>query len=80
MEAILQFMILTFVACAGTGIIFIRNSLDQTIASGFYGGLLVLFFVIFQAPDDALSEVVINAGFITAVILLTYARIRRERK
>jgi uncharacterized MnhB-related membrane protein len=79
MELLLQFLILLFICAAGTGVVLTRSPLPQTIAAGFYGGLLILFFVIFQAPDVALSEAVINAGFTTAIVLLVWTRILKDK-
>ena len=73
-----QATILILVGVAGTGVVLTRNPAAQAIAISFYGLLLALMFFVFQAPDVALSQVVVGAVALPLMILLTLAKIRRQ--
>ena len=47
--------------------------------SGVYGLLLVLLFVILQAPDVALSMLVVSTVAYPLIVLIAISRTRRER-
>jgi uncharacterized MnhB-related membrane protein len=74
---VLQITILVFVAIAGLGMVLTRNPAQQAIAISFYGILLALMFFIYQAPDVALSQIVIGAVALPLMVLLALAKIRR---
>ena len=50
----------------------------QIVALSFYGLLLALAFMIFQAPDVALSQVVIGAVALPLMLLLALSKIRKD--
>jgi uncharacterized MnhB-related membrane protein len=77
---LLQATILIFVAIAGTGVILTRNPVHQSITVSFYGLLLGVMFFIFQAPDVALSQIVVGAVALPLMILLALAKVRRKAK
>ncbi len=78
--ALLQALILLFVAVAGTGVVLTRDPVRQAIAVSFYGILLALMFLLFQAPDVALSQIVVGAVALPLMMLLALARVRRNEK
>ena len=47
--------------------------------SGLYGLLLTLLFVTLQAPDVALSMLVVSAIAYPLIVLIAISRTRRER-
>lgn len=55
---VLQAVIMLLVALGGASVTLTRDPLRQVIVSGFYGLTLVVLFLVFQAPDVALSAVV----------------------
>jgi uncharacterized MnhB-related membrane protein len=58
-----------------------RDPLRQVIVSGFYGLTLVVLFLVFQAPDVALSAVVVGSIGLPLMVLLALAKVRsRERR
>jgi len=57
-----------------------RNPTEQVIAFGFYGLLLSVFFLFFQAPDVALSQLAVGAVALPLMIVLTLARVRRDQE
>src|SRR5512142_989515 len=77
---VMQTAILVFVLVAGTAVVFTRNPSSQTIGISFYGILLALMFFIYQAPDVALSQLVIGAVALPLMILLALAKVRSEQR
>lgn len=77
-DAILQNGILLLVAIAGGGIVFTRDTVSQPIVVSFYGLLLGVMFFVFQAPDVALSQIVVGAVALPLMILLALARVRKQ--
>ncbi len=75
---VIQITILVMVALAGAAVVLTRDPASQAIGLSFYGILLALMFFIFQAPDVALSQIVIGAVALPLMILLTLAKIRRQ--
>lgn len=77
-EHILQTAILLFVAAAGTGVVLTRTPASQAIMVSFYGLLLGILFFVFQAPDVALSQIVVGALALPLMILLALARVKKQ--
>jgi uncharacterized MnhB-related membrane protein len=75
---VLQATILIMVAIAATAVVFTRKPLSQIIGLTFYGFILALMFFIFQAPDVALSQIVVGAVVIPLMVLLTLAKMRHK--
>ncbi len=74
----LQVIALVLVALGGAGVVLTRDPLYQAIVVSFYGILLALLFFLFQAPDVALSQIVVGALALPLMILLALAKIRRR--
>ena len=74
--AVLQITILLMVAITATAVVFTRDPTCQTIGLSFFGLLLALMFFIFQAPDVALSQIVVGAVALPLMFLLTLAKVR----
>jgi energy-converting hydrogenase B subunit D len=72
----LQVVILLLVAAGGASVVATRDPLRQAIMASFFGILLAILFFVLQAPDVALSEVVIGAVALPLMILLSLAKIR----
>jgi uncharacterized MnhB-related membrane protein len=77
-EHMLQNGILVFVAVAATAVVLTRDPASQAIVVSFYGLLLGMMFLIFQAPDVALSQIVVGAIALPLMILLALARVRKQ--
>lgn len=80
MDQALQIFILLFVAGAGTAVVLTREPLAQAVVVSFYGLLLAIMFFIFQAPDVALSQVVVGAVALPLMILLALARVKKHAR
>lgn len=76
----LQFTILSFVAVTATAVVLTREPAKQAIGISFYGLIMALMFFIFQAPDVALSQIVIGAVALPLMILLALTKIRRHEE
>jgi uncharacterized MnhB-related membrane protein len=73
-------VVLFAVAIGGTAVVFAREPLRQAMVVGVYGFILALLFLVFQAPDVALSEIVICTVAIPIMILLALAKIREHEE
>jgi len=76
----LQAAALLAVAVAGTAVVLTRDPTRQVIVTGFFGLLLAVLFFVVQAPDVALSQIVVGAIAIPALALLTLARLRTRAR
>lgn len=77
--SILHICVLVLVAMSATAIVFTREPINQVIGVSFFGLILVLMFLILQAPDVALSQLVVGAVALPLMFLLTLAKLRRGR-
>jgi energy-converting hydrogenase B subunit D len=69
------------VAAGGTAVVATRDPTRQVIVIGFFGLLLSILFFVFQAPDVALSQIVVGGVALPVMVLLTLAKLRaRARK
>ena len=73
---VLQATILVLVAAGGTAVVATRDPLRQAMVASFFGILLAILFFVLQAPDVALSEIVVGAVALPLMILLSLAKIR----
>ena len=74
MSTALFVTVLTAVGMLGVCVVLIRDPLRQTVVNGFFGLALVLFFVVLQAPDVAISELVVSTVAYPLVLLATIYR------
>ena len=74
----LQIAALIVVAVAGTAVVFTPEVLRQAIMLGIYGLTLTVLFFVFQAPDVALSEIVVSGIGLPLIVLAALRKIREE--
>ncbi len=72
----LQVVVLVLVAATGLGVVLHRDPLRQVIVNGLYGLVLVVLFMVFQAPDVALSMLAVGSIAYPLVVLIAIARVR----
>lgn len=72
----LQVVIIVLCGAAALAVVLQRDPLRQTIVNGLYALLLTVLFVVFQAPDVALSMVVVGSIAYPLVVLVAIARVR----
>jgi uncharacterized MnhB-related membrane protein len=74
----LQAAILGLVALGATAVALCRNPLRQIVLSGVYGLLLVILFLVLQAPDVALSMLVVTTVAYPLIVLAAITRTRED--
>ena len=67
---------LILIGTAGTLVVVIQDPLRQALTVSLFGILLGILFFAVQAPDVALSEVVVGAVALPLMILLALAKVR----
>lgn len=76
----LQAIALLFVALGALCVVLARDVVRQALVFALYGFALVVLFLVFQAPDVALSALVVSAVAYPLVIVGALARIAAHRK
>jgi energy-converting hydrogenase B subunit D len=74
--AALQAIVLVSAAVLATAVVLTRNTLRQIVVNGVYGLGLVIVFVVLQAPDVALSMLVVSTIAYPLIVLAAIARTR----
>ncbi len=75
-----QIAALTAVTLGGTAVVLTREPARQALVASVYGLALAVLFLAFQAPDVALSQVVVGAVALPAMIMYALRKIiRREQ-
>lgn len=69
----LQAALIALVAAGALAIVLTRSAVRLALMSSLYGLVLVVFFLVLQAPDVALSELVVGAVGFPLVILVASA-------
>jgi len=77
---VLQIAALAAVAIAGGAVVLARDPLRQTLVLSVYGMALVMLFFVFQAPDVALSEIVVSTVGLPVMILLALRKVREHER
>jgi energy-converting hydrogenase B subunit D len=77
---VLQVAALALVAVGGSGVVLATDPLRQTIVLGIFGLALAVLFFVFQAPDVALSEIVVSTVGLPVMILLALRKIRAQER
>jgi len=75
---LLRTLLLLGVAATGAGTVATREPVAQAVAVSFHGLLLALLFLCYQAPDVALSQIVVGAVALPLMILLAIAKVRKD--
>ena len=74
----LQVVSVLLVALAGTAVVLTRDPRRLVLVNGVLGLALTLLFVVFQAPDVALSMLVVGAVAYPLILLVAISVIRAE--
>jgi energy-converting hydrogenase B subunit D len=75
-----QFASLVLVGIGGTAVALTRDPLRQTLVLSIYGIALTVLFFSFQAPDVALSEIVVGAVGMPLIILAALRKISEQSR
>lgn len=79
-ETILQLASLLALTIVAPVVVLNRDPRKQVIALTFFGLLFGLTFLAYQAPDVALAQLAVGAVALPVLVLLTLARMRRQRE
>ncbi len=71
-------LVLTLVGLVGLLVVLTRDPVRQTLLASLLSLLLALLFFAVQAPDVALSELVIGSAAVPLMVLLAIAKIREQ--
>jgi len=76
----LQLVAIALVGLGGLAVVAARDPLRQALVFGLFGLALGVLFVIFQAPDVALSELVASSVAFPFILVAVLAKLRgRDR-
>jgi len=75
---VLQIAALAAVAIGGGAVVLATDPLRQVLVLGIYGLSLTMVFFVFQAPDVALSEVVVSTVGLPVMILMALRKVRQQ--
>jgi len=74
-----EVVVMVLVAILGLFVVLTKNPLPQVVVCSLFGTSLAVLFLILQAPDVGLSNIVVGLAY-PVMVLLTLAKIReRER-
>lgn len=74
--SLLQMTLYALVAFTGVGVVATRDPRRQLYVYGVFGVLLALLFFAIKAPDVAYSQLVVGAGLVPLMLLVTLAKTR----
>ena len=77
---VLQIVALAAVALGGGAVVAAKDPLRQALVLSIYGLALTMLFFVFQAPDVALSEIVVSTVGLPVMILLALRKIREHER
>ncbi|TMK71966.1 MAG: DUF4040 domain-containing protein [Actinobacteria bacterium] len=72
----LQVVAIVLVGLGGLAVVAARDPLRQALVLGVYGLTLVILFVVLQAPDVALSELVVSTVAFPFILFTALAKMR----
>lgn len=82
-----RILLLLLIAVSALAVVLTRAVTSQVLALSFYGLLIAVMFLVFQAPDVALSQITIGAVALPLMVMLAEAKMkhrgarrRKERK
>jgi len=80
MMGALHVLLLLLLAASGMQVVRTREPLAQAISVSFYGLVMAVLFFVYQAPDVALSQIVVGAVALPLLILLALSKVKRREQ
>jgi uncharacterized MnhB-related membrane protein len=77
---LVQALAIVLAGAGGAMVALTRNPLRQTMLTGVYGLVLVVLFLAYQAPDVALSALVVGSVALPLMALLALAKVSGGRR
>lgn len=78
MTEIILILLLLFTILTAIFAVFTDNLINSIISLSLFSGALVVVFLLLQAPDVALAEVVIASGITTGFFVITIDKVREN--
>jgi uncharacterized MnhB-related membrane protein len=75
-----QTAVFALVALGAPAVVLTRDPLRMIVVNGLYGLVLMLLFVVYGAPDVALSMLVVSTVAYPVVVLVAIARVRDKER
>jgi energy-converting hydrogenase B subunit D len=75
----LEIVVMVLVAGLSLGVVLTRDPLPQLVVFALFGTCLSVLFVLVQAPDVALSNIVVGLAY-PVLVLLTLSKIRQRER
>ncbi|HET9078004.1 MAG TPA: DUF4040 domain-containing protein [Acidimicrobiales bacterium] len=76
----LEIVAFSAVMVLGVLVVLCREPVRQSLVNGIFGMALVVLFMVLQAPDVALSEIVVSTVAFPLILLATIARTRDRQR
>jgi uncharacterized MnhB-related membrane protein len=70
---------LAWVAASGTAVVLTRDPVRQAFTAGFFGLALAFLYLSLQSGDVALSQIVVGAIAVPLILLLSLAKVGKNR-
>lgn len=80
LDHLLQVVLFVLSGLGATLIVLMRRPARQVVLLSMYGLLLAVLFLTLQAPDVTLSELTVGAVVLPLLLLLSLAKMRRQRE
>lgn len=80
MNEVFQAIAMVSMGIVGTAVVLARDPLRQVLVLGIYGMTMVVTFFALQAPDVALSAIVITTVGLPPMVLLALRKLREYRR
>jgi energy-converting hydrogenase B subunit D len=77
---VLQIVALAAVATGGTLVVLVRDPVRQALVASVFGVALAILFFAFQAPDVAISQIVVATVAVPVMILLALTKLRGDEE
>jgi len=74
----LQVVVIALVGLGGLGVVATRDPIRQVLVLGLFGLALVVLFVVLQAPDVALSALVVSAVAMPFVLMSALDKLKDD--
>jgi uncharacterized MnhB-related membrane protein len=74
----LQVVAIVLVGLGGLAVVSVRDPLRQALVFGLYGLSLGVLFLVFQAPDVSLSNLVVSSVAFPFILLTALAKMRKR--
>jgi multicomponent Na+:H+ antiporter subunit A len=76
----IQSIVFALVALGAPAVVLTRDPLRMILVNGLYGLVLMLLFVVYGAPDVALSMLVVTTVAYPVVVLVAIATVRDKER